>query len=78
MDSQADTKDDLELMAKRCRANMNALLIVPKDTGYRMADGIKSMLPIGVDALGAQREFLTSSTSGTPIMRTTGLLGSGW
>ncbi|MCX6771136.1 MAG: ATP-binding protein [Candidatus Micrarchaeota archaeon] len=65
VDSQADSKDELGLMAKRCRANMNALLIVPKDTDYRMADGIKSMLPIGVDALGAQREFLTSSLCAT-------------
>ena len=65
VDSQADNKDELELMAKRCRANMNALLIVPKDTDYRMADGIKSMLPIGVDALEAHREFLTSSLCAT-------------
>lgn len=65
VDSQAADMKELNLMGERCKANMNALLIVPKQTDFRMADGIKSMLPIGVDALGAQREFLTSSLCAT-------------
>ncbi|MFA5929339.1 MAG: DUF87 domain-containing protein [Candidatus Micrarchaeia archaeon] len=65
VDSQARGKDELALMEERCKANMNALLIVPKRTDFRMADGIKSMLPVGVDALGARREFLTSSLCAT-------------
>jgi len=65
VDSQAPTLPELELASERCKANMNALLIVPKEADFRMADGIKSMLPIAVDALGAQREFLTSSLCAT-------------
>jgi len=65
VDSQAQDKDELALMEERCKANMNALLIVPKRADFRMADGIKSMLPIGIDALEARREFLTSSLCAT-------------
>jgi len=65
VDSQARDKDELALMEERCKANMNALLIVPKRADFRMADGIKSMLPVGVDALCARREFLTSSLCAT-------------
>ena len=65
VDCQAETKEELELMTERCKANMNALLIVPKQTDFRMADGMKSMLPLGTDALQAQREFLTSSLCAT-------------
>ncbi|MCX6770782.1 MAG: ATP-binding protein [Candidatus Micrarchaeota archaeon] len=65
VDSQARGKDELALMEERCKANMNAMLIVPKRTDFRMADGIKSMLPTGTDALGARREFLTSSLCAT-------------
>jgi len=65
VDNQAQDNDGLALMEERCKANMNALLIVPKRADFRMADGIKSMLPVGVDALGARREFLTSSLCAT-------------
>jgi len=65
VDSQADSMNGLELMSERCKANMNSLLIVPKSADYRMADGIKSMLPMGIDALGARREFLTSALCAT-------------
>lgn len=65
MDNQARERDELALMEERCKANMNALLIVPKRTDFRMADGIKSMLPVAVDALRARREFLTSSLCAT-------------
>ena len=65
VDNQARDKDELALMEERCKANMNAMLIVPKRTDFRMADGIKSMLPVGVDALGARREFLTSALCAT-------------
>jgi len=65
VDSQAGDNDELALMEERCKANMNALLIVPKRADFRMADGVRSMLPVGVDALGARREFLTSSLCAT-------------
>ncbi|MCX6771682.1 MAG: ATP-binding protein [Candidatus Micrarchaeota archaeon] len=65
VDNQARDLEELALMEERCKANMNAMLIVPKRTDFRMADGIKSMLPVAVDALEARREFLTSSLCAT-------------
>jgi len=65
VDGQARDLEELALMEERCKANMNAMLIVPKRTDFRMADGIKSMLPVGVDALESRREFLTSALCAT-------------
>gem|GEM_PF-665581 len=65
VDCQADSLEELEMTSERCKANMNALLIVPKQAHFRMADGIKSVLPVAVDALQAQREFLTRSLCAT-------------
>lgn len=65
VDCQAQTLDKLDLLSEKCKANMNAALIIPKTADYRMADGIKSMLPQGADAIGSQKEFLTSSLSAT-------------
>jgi len=69
VDSQAPSLHELDLLTEKCKANLNALLIVPKNLDYKMAAGVKSMLPIGVDAVGVQKEFLTSSLSATfPFM----------
>jgi len=65
IDCQAQGLDKLDLLTEKCKANMNAALIIPKTVDYRMADGIKSMLAEGVDALSSQKEFLTSSLSAT-------------
>ena len=65
VDCQAKDLKELDLLTEKCKANMNALLIVPKTTDFRMAEGIKSMLPLVVDALGSRRDFLTSSLSAT-------------
>lgn len=65
VDSQAPSRGELDLLTEKCKANMNSLLIVPKTLDFRMADGIKSMLPLAVDAIGSGREFLTSSLSAT-------------
>ncbi|VVB58655.1 AAA-like domain protein [Candidatus Anstonella stagnisolia] len=65
LDNKEADLEKLDLLAEKCNANLNALLMVPKAAKYRMAEGIKSTLPLGTDALGAQREFLTSALSAT-------------
>ena len=65
VDNQANSLKALDLLTEKCKANMNAILVIPKTLDYRMADGVKSVFPQGVDAVGASREFLTSSLSAT-------------
>jgi len=65
VDNQTLNEEDLDLLTEKCKANMNAQLIIPKTVDYRMAEGIKSMLPQAIDAIGTQKEFLTSSLSAT-------------
>ncbi|MFH1056707.1 MAG: DUF87 domain-containing protein, partial [Candidatus Micrarchaeota archaeon] len=65
VDNQANTLNGLDLTTEKCKANLNALMIIPKSLDFRMADGFKSMLPIAKDAIGTRKEFLTSSLSAT-------------
>lgn len=65
LDNKEADLERLDLLSEKCNANLNALLMVPKAAKYRMAEGVKSALPLGTDALGAQREFLTSALSAT-------------
>lgn len=65
VDNQAENPEDLNLLTEKCRANMNGLLIIPKNLDFRMADGLKSILPLAEDAIGVRKEFLTSSLSAT-------------
>ena len=65
VDNQAKTLQELALLTEKCKANLNAMLIIPKTVDYRMAAGFKCMLPQAFDALEARREFMTSSLSAT-------------
>ncbi len=65
VDNQAANLKELDLLTEKCKANMNALLIIPKTVDYRMALGFKTMLPQAIDAIDSKREFLTSSLSAT-------------
>jgi len=65
VDNQANSLKELDLLTEKCKANMNALLVIPKLLDFRMAQGIKSMLPLAVDAIGVRKDFLTSSLSAT-------------
>lgn len=65
VDNQADSLKELDLLTEKCKANLNAMLMIPETTKYRMAEGIKSMLPHSANVLNANREFLTSSLSAT-------------
>jgi len=61
LDNHAPTIPDLGLLTEKCKSNLNAQMMVPKVTEWRMADGIKSTLPIASNPLAAGRDFLTNS-----------------
>ncbi|MBU0591945.1 MAG: DUF87 domain-containing protein [Candidatus Micrarchaeota archaeon] len=65
VDNKAAGLDDLDLLAEKCKSNLNAQLMIPKITEWRMADGIKSTLPLAHDTLLSQRDFLTNSLAAT-------------
>ena len=65
LDNKETSLDRLNLLSEKCNANLNALLMVPKTATYRMADGIKSTLPLAQDKLELQRDFLTSPLCAT-------------
>ncbi len=65
VDNKATTQDNLDLLSEKCKSNLNSNLMVPKTTSWRMADGIKSMLPLAKDKLAIRKEFLTNSMAAT-------------
>ena len=71
INNKARGKKELNLLLEKCRANLNALLILPVQVKYNIIEGLISTMPIGVDALQEQREFPTSSLAATfPFLST--------
>ena len=71
INNKAKEKRDLNLLLEKCKANLNALLIIPRQVKYNIVEGLVSSMPIGIDALGAQRDFPTSSLAATfPFLST--------
>lgn len=65
VDNKAGNMEDLDLLTEKCKSNLNAQLMIPKITEWRMADGLKSTLPLAHDTLHSQRDFLTNSLAAT-------------
>jgi len=65
IDNKAAGLDELALLTEKCKSNLNAQLMVPKTTFWRMADGIKSTLPLTKDKLNSTREVLTGALTAT-------------
>lgn len=57
--------EKLNLLTEKCKANLNAIMIVPKTANFRMAQGLRSCLPFGMDTLKVQQEFPTNSLAAT-------------
>jgi len=71
INNKARETGSLNLLLEKCNANLNALLIIPKPVRYNVVEGLISAMPIGMDAIGAQREFPTSSLAATfPFLST--------
>lgn len=65
MDNKADTEEKLNFLTEKCKSNLNSLLIMPKSCTYRMAQAVRSCLPLGEDDLKVQQEFSTNSLAAT-------------
>ncbi len=71
IDNKARDKKGLNLLLEKCKANLNALLMLPVQVKYNIIEGLVSTMPIGVDLLKEQREFPTSSLAATfPFLST--------
>lgn len=71
INNKASDKGVQSLLLEKCKANLNSLLIIPKMVKYNVVEGLISSIPIGVDALGGQRDFPTSSLAATfPFLST--------
>lgn len=60
-DNKADSLDKLNFLTEKCKSNLNSLMIMPKSCTYRMAQAVRSCLPLGEDDMKVQQEFTTFS-----------------
>ena len=65
VDNKENTEEKLNFLTEKCKSNLNSMLIIPKTCNYRMAEGIKSCLPLCQDMLKVQQEFSTNSLAAT-------------
>ncbi len=65
VNNKESSLDKLDLLTEKCKANMNAIMIIPKTANFRMAPALRSCLPLGTDKLGVQQEFPTNSLAAT-------------
>jgi len=60
---KARTLEELDLLTKKVESELNSLLIIPKVANYMMAQGLKSVAPLGIDALKINRNVTTEALS---------------
>ena len=60
---KADNQKELELLTNKVESELNALLIIPKIPRFRMANGLKSVAPLGLDKLDISRNITTKALS---------------
>lgn len=60
---KAQSKEQLELIARKVEAELNSILIIPKRANFRMKDGLKSTLPLADNRLGIRRNITTQGLS---------------
>jgi len=63
IDCQADSKEELDLLTKKIETELNSMLIIPKQSKFRMLQGFKSCLPLCDNSLNINRNITTSSLS---------------
>jgi len=54
---------ELDILTKTIQSQLNSILIIPKVPKYRMAQGLKSVMPFGVNELGIRRNITTHALS---------------
>lgn len=60
---RAKTKEELDLLTRRIYAELNALLIIPKQPFFRMAQGFQSCAPLAMNKLNQIRGVPTEALS---------------
>lgn len=60
---KAQTEDELNAQTKLLESHLNSILIIPKVPKYRMAQGLKSILPFATNELGTRRNITTYALS---------------
>ncbi|MBW3006003.1 DUF87 domain-containing protein, partial [Candidatus Woesearchaeota archaeon] len=60
---KAKTLRELDLLTKKVESELNSLLIIPRVANYRMAQGWKSVAPLGIDNLKMNRNVTTEALS---------------
>ena len=60
---KAQNKEEVEMVARKVEAELNSMLIIPKRALFRMADGLKSTMPMIDNKLQIKRNIQTSALS---------------
>lgn len=60
---RADTKKELDLLTKKVESELNSLLIIPRQSDFRMLQGLKSCLPLCNDSINMKRNITTTGLS---------------
>ncbi len=63
INAKARSEEELALLTSTLKAELNALLILPRQATFRMAQGVQSTLPFGINALKQQRSITTKPLS---------------
>ncbi len=63
VECRASTKEELKDLVAKIQAELNALMMDSKIPAYRMIQGLKSTLPLGIDALGIKRNITSNALS---------------
>jgi conjugal transfer ATP-binding protein TraC len=63
VDCRADSLKELNLITKKLESELSSLMILPRVPYFRMLQGLKSVLPLGVDELNYNRNIATEALS---------------
>ncbi len=63
INAKAKTLEELDLLTKTIQSQLNSILVVPRVPKYRMAQGLKSVMPFGTNELGIKRNITTFALS---------------
>lgn len=63
IDAKAYNKEDLDRISKQIRDTMNSIMIIPKIPSYQMYQGLRSVLPVGLDELKVTRNITSSAAA---------------
>lgn len=63
INAKAKTLEELDILVRTIQSQLNSILIIPKIPRYRMAQGLKSTLPSGLNELAIRRNITTQALS---------------